>query len=155
MSAVVLAFFSSVLLNVIDAVFLCYALDLDTQSVTKQEVHEVFSQVSLSFTEKPDHSLMPNIMTCVTVYALCVALPILRAYMWWVCMCPEAGMRHGQTNGVQVPVGVAVEQPGGDYAYGAPASPVRGPAYVPPSHPAAAAGHSPTAHRPHDSSAQV
>ena len=53
MSAVVLAFFSSVLLNVIDAVFLCYALDLDTQSVTKQEVHEVFSQVSLSFTETP------------------------------------------------------------------------------------------------------
>ena len=53
MSAVVLAFFSSVLLNVIDAVFLCYALDLDTQSVTKQEVHEVFSQVSSSFTQPP------------------------------------------------------------------------------------------------------
>lgn len=55
---------------------------------------------------------------------------------------------------VQVPVGVAVEQPGGDYAYGAPASPQRGRAYVPPSHPAAAAGHSPMAQR-HDSAAQV
>ena len=46
MAVVVLAFFSSVLLNIVDAVFLCYALDLDTQSVTKSEVHEVFSQVS-------------------------------------------------------------------------------------------------------------
>ncbi|DBA76839.1 TPA: hypothetical protein ACH3X2_008854 [Trebouxia sp. C0005] len=98
MALVVLAFFSSVLLNIVDAVFMCYALDLDTQSVTKSEVHEVFSQV---------------------------------------------------------PVGVAVEQPGGDYAYGAPASPARGHAYVPPSHPAAAAGQSPMAHRSHDSSAQV
>lgn len=45
MSLVVLIFFSSVLLNVVDAVFMCYAMDLDTQSVTKSEVHEVFSQV--------------------------------------------------------------------------------------------------------------
>lgn len=53
---------------------------------------------------------------------------------------------------VQVPVGVAVEQPGGDYAYGAPASPQRAHgAYVPPSHPAAAAGHSP---RRNDGAAQ-
>ena len=57
--------------------------------------------------------------------------------------------------GAQVPVGVAVEQPGGDYAYGAPASPLRAHgAYVPPSHPAAAAGHSPRAGR-NDSAAQV
>ncbi len=48
MALVVLAFFSSVLLNIVDAVFMCYALDLDTQSVTKSEVHEVFSQVSIS-----------------------------------------------------------------------------------------------------------
>ncbi len=48
MALVVLAFFSSVLLNIVDAVFMCYALDLDTQSVTKSEVHEVFSQVSMS-----------------------------------------------------------------------------------------------------------
>lgn len=45
MALVVLLFFSSVLLNIVDAVFMCYALDLDTQSVTKSEVHEVFSQV--------------------------------------------------------------------------------------------------------------
>lgn len=45
MALVVLLFFSSVLLNIVDAVFMCYALDLDTQSVTKAEVHEVFSQV--------------------------------------------------------------------------------------------------------------
>jgi len=48
MALVVLAFFSSVLLNIVDAVFMCYALDLDSQSVTKSEVHEVFSQVSIS-----------------------------------------------------------------------------------------------------------
>ena len=48
MALVVLAFFSSVLLNIVDAVFICYALDLDTQSVTKSEVHEVFSQVSIT-----------------------------------------------------------------------------------------------------------
>ena len=49
MSLVVLIFFSSVLLNVVDAVFMCYAMDLDTQSVTKAEVHEVFSQVTPCF----------------------------------------------------------------------------------------------------------
>jgi len=48
MALVVLAFFSSVLLNIVDAVFMCYALDLDTQSVTKSEVHEVFSQVTIT-----------------------------------------------------------------------------------------------------------
>ena len=56
---------------------------------------------------------------------------------------------------VQVPVVVAVEQPGGDYAYGAPASPQLGHAYVPPSHPAAATGQSPMARRNNESSAQV
>ncbi|KAK9829886.1 hypothetical protein WJX72_008466 [[Myrmecia] bisecta] len=43
MALIVLAFFASVLLNVVDAVFLCYAMDKDTQAVTKPEVHEVFS----------------------------------------------------------------------------------------------------------------
>ena len=59
MALVVLLFFSSVLLNIVDAVFMCYALDLDTQSVTKSEVHEVFSQVrSLlsAFLQKASHS---------------------------------------------------------------------------------------------------
>ncbi|KAK9918484.1 hypothetical protein WJX75_004393 [Coccomyxa subellipsoidea] len=79
MAWVVQAFFAAVLLDIVDAVFICYAMDKDTQSVTRLEVHEVFSQV---------------------------------------------------------PVGVAVEQPGGEYSYGAP---VTG-GYVPPSHPAAATG---------------
>ena len=56
----------------------------------------------------------------------------------------------------QVPVGVAVEQPGGDYSYGAPASPQRGASYVPPRHPAAVAqSSSPSAPRAYDSSSQV
>ena len=64
-------------------------------------------------------------------------------------------IRNDEYCGVQVPVGVAVEQPGGDYAYGAPASPQRAHgAYVPPSHPAAAVGHSPRAGR-NNSYAQV
>ncbi|CAL5222858.1 g5284 [Coccomyxa viridis] len=63
MAWVVQAFFASVLLDIVNAVFICYAMDKDTHSVTNPEVHEVFSQV---------------------------------------------------------PVGVAVEQPGGEYAYGAP-----------------------------------
>ena len=46
MALVVLSFFGSVLLNIVDAVFVCYALDRDTQTVTQPEVHEVFSQVS-------------------------------------------------------------------------------------------------------------
>ena len=58
MALVVLLFFSSVLLNIVDAVFMCYALDLDTQSVTKSEVHEVFSQVCLH----SDHMIMRVLM---------------------------------------------------------------------------------------------
>ena len=45
MALVVLSFFGSVLLNIVDAVFVCYALDRDTQTVSHPEVHEVFSQV--------------------------------------------------------------------------------------------------------------
>ena len=56
MALVVLLFFSSVLLNIVDAVFMCYALDLDTQSVTKSEVHEVFSQVR----EAPSRHIMTH-----------------------------------------------------------------------------------------------
>jgi hypothetical protein len=81
MSFVVLAFFGSVLLNVVDAVFFCYAVDKDMQTVTRADVHDVFSQV---------------------------------------------------------PVGVAVEQPGGGLAYGAPSGSPRGVRYVPPASPAAA-----------------
>ena len=46
MAWVVQAFFASVLLDIVNAVFICYAMDKDTHSVTNPEVHEVFSQVS-------------------------------------------------------------------------------------------------------------
>ena len=49
MAWVVQAFFASVLLDIVDAVFICYAMDKDHQSVTRLEVHEVFSQVRSSF----------------------------------------------------------------------------------------------------------
>lgn len=48
MAWVVQAFFASVLLDIVNAVFICYAMDKDTHSVTNPEVHEVFSQVSSS-----------------------------------------------------------------------------------------------------------
>jgi uncharacterized membrane protein required for colicin V production len=52
---VVLSFFSSVLLAVVDATYLCYAIDKDTQTITKQEVHDVFSQVPVgAVVEQPD-----------------------------------------------------------------------------------------------------
>ena len=46
---VVLAFFSSILLDIVDATYLCYAIDKDTQTITKPEVHEIYSKVSTSF----------------------------------------------------------------------------------------------------------
>ena len=46
MALVVLSFFGSVMLNIVDAVFICYALDRDTQTVSHPDVHDVFSQVS-------------------------------------------------------------------------------------------------------------
>ena len=45
MSMVVLSFFARVLLDIVDAVFFCYAIDKDSHTVTREDVHEVFSQV--------------------------------------------------------------------------------------------------------------
>ena len=45
MVLVVLSFFGSVMLNIVDVVFICYALDRDTQTVSHPDVHDVFSQV--------------------------------------------------------------------------------------------------------------
>lgn len=54
LSLVVLLFFSGVLLNVIDAVYMCYAMDKDTQAVTRVEVHQVFAQVPVgAIVEQP------------------------------------------------------------------------------------------------------
>jgi hypothetical protein len=45
MAWVVQAFFASVLLNVVDATFFCYAIDKDQHAVTNLEVHDIFTQV--------------------------------------------------------------------------------------------------------------
>lgn len=45
LAAVVLQFCISVLLNVVDVVFICYAMDLDRQLSSKPEVHDVFTAV--------------------------------------------------------------------------------------------------------------
>ncbi|KAK9787237.1 hypothetical protein WJX73_001621 [Symbiochloris irregularis] len=55
---IVQSFFANVLLNVVDAVFMCYAMDRDTQAVTNMEVHEVFSHVPVGVAvENPDGNL--------------------------------------------------------------------------------------------------
>lgn len=52
---VVQSFFASVLLNIVDVVFVCYAMDRDTQAVTRPEVHDVMAQVPVGVAvENPD-----------------------------------------------------------------------------------------------------
>lgn len=43
MALIVLSFFSGVLLNIVEALFVCYAIDRDRSAVTKAEVHAVFA----------------------------------------------------------------------------------------------------------------
>ncbi|KAG0452824.1 hypothetical protein HPP92_025488 [Vanilla planifolia] len=45
---VVLGYFIRVLDNVIDTVYICYAIDRDKREVSKQEVHEVYGLLPLS-----------------------------------------------------------------------------------------------------------
>jgi hypothetical protein len=157
MAWVVQAFFASVMLDIVDAVFICYAMDKDTQSVTRMEVHEVFSQVSPGFALRcAAHHPFP--LPCQQVFmremASCGSLPssgmcmlgsMVVAGQVGAIVVLEVGACKTHMGGqdsaasdaararAQVPVGVAVQQPGGEYAYGAP---IAG-GYVPPSHPAA------------------
>ena len=66
---------------------------------------------------------------CAVYAALCVA-PLQHQKVCYVNCLP-----------MQVPVGVAVENPDGRMAYGAPGSPARAATYVPPSSPNAMTGH--------------
>jgi len=45
-SYIVLNFFIMILLNVIDAVFVCYAVDKDRSAVNHPELHQVFDEVT-------------------------------------------------------------------------------------------------------------
>ena len=42
---VVLSYVSCILLNVVDTVYYCYALDVDKQLVTRNDVHELYELV--------------------------------------------------------------------------------------------------------------
>lgn len=55
---VVLAFFVHVLDDVIDTIYVCYAIDRDKGDVCKQEVHEVY--VHLPISRSTRSSLIPN-----------------------------------------------------------------------------------------------
>lgn len=49
----ILGFFILVLDNVIDTVYVCYAIDIDRGEVCKQEVHEVYVQLPISRNRSP------------------------------------------------------------------------------------------------------
>lgn len=55
---VVLSFFVHVLENVIDTVYVCYAMDRDSGEVCKRDVHEVYVQLPISRNHRP--SLAPT-----------------------------------------------------------------------------------------------
>lgn len=55
---VVLAFFVHVLDNVIDTIYVCYAIDRDKGDVCKQEVHEVYVHLPISRSSRS--ALIPN-----------------------------------------------------------------------------------------------
>ena len=42
-----MSFLASILLNCVDATFLCYAMDKDCQAVTKAEIHDAFNGLML------------------------------------------------------------------------------------------------------------
>lgn len=50
---VVLSFFVHVLDNVIEAIYVCYAIDRDRGDVYKQEVHEVYVHLPISRSHRP------------------------------------------------------------------------------------------------------
>lgn len=49
----VLGFFVHLLENVIDTVYICYAIDRDRGEVCKQEVHEVYVHLPISRNHRP------------------------------------------------------------------------------------------------------
>lgn len=53
-SWLVLSFFASILLNMIDALYICYAMDRDTHSCTKLQIHEVYSCIPGAIVQQPD-----------------------------------------------------------------------------------------------------
>lgn len=55
---VVLSYFVHVLDNVIDTVYVCYAIDRDRGEVGKQEVHEVYVHLPINRTHR--QSLIPR-----------------------------------------------------------------------------------------------
>ncbi|CAG9465204.1 unnamed protein product [Pedinophyceae sp. YPF-701] len=58
---VVLSFLAGLLLNVVDAVFVCFAIDRDAQVVTQSDVHDVFLGLPViqgAFVEQPGGDLM-------------------------------------------------------------------------------------------------
>jgi hypothetical protein len=60
-SLTILNFCLTVLLDVVDAVYLCYAVDKDLQMLTKPEIHEVMDEVVKKQTKNTGHGFANNI----------------------------------------------------------------------------------------------
>jgi hypothetical protein len=111
---------AQVLLNIVEALFVCYALDRDRQAVTNPKVHEVYSQVLMvdscrlhcsdaaeRFLAHVAAQLILN--SCHLILPACTAVAADRRSLNFVPVS------------VQLPVGAVIEQPGeGGYAYGRP-----------------------------------
>ncbi|GAB2267888.1 hypothetical protein Dimus_002864 [Dionaea muscipula] len=55
---VVLGYFAHVLDNVINSIYICYAIDMDRGDVSKPEVHEVYAHLPLSRSRSQSSSLI-------------------------------------------------------------------------------------------------
>lgn len=58
LSWAVVSFFASLIINVVESVYICFALDRDMQAVTRYEVHEVYNKLpSVNVVQNPDGSV--------------------------------------------------------------------------------------------------
>ena len=58
LSWAVVSFFASLIDNVVEAIYICFALDRDMQSVTRFEIHEVYEKLpSVNIVQNPDGSV--------------------------------------------------------------------------------------------------
>ena len=64
----VLSFYSTVLINAIDACYICWAMDLDNRAVTRPEVHDIYTAIpSGTLVLQPDEGLAYGASTADTV----------------------------------------------------------------------------------------
>eukprot|EP00798_Chlamydomonas_sp_ICE-L_P013169 gene13169-30655_t len=114
----VLSFFCSLLLNIVDAVFVCYAMDLDNQSCTMVDVHEVYSLLPVKkpgpVVEKPIDMMMYRQSDDKGMLSTSISPCLTQSSPSALQPGPVA------ENPIDMMPGPVVENPGGEVAYGAP-----------------------------------